>query len=324
MVSEEEPKSWKPDKPTSSGASSYHDAVVNAPYYAESLEELARVAKGKIKENDVVVDFGAGTGVSAIALLKSIKFKFKLWLVDNSPSWLGKAYEIFKENPNVKCYLLRKAGERYATLSETVGKGKADHVLSANTIHLVPNLKETFNGINETLKKKGSFMFQSSNIDRKGRKTGVLMMDDCIKRIHEIAIDLIREDKKFEDYKTDIDKKIELARNFRKFVFPDTKPLEVYLKDLKNAGFEQLDSYYKTIRVKYTDWMKFVRVRALQAGILPEIGGKDPTDEEVNDRDAIVTAAALGLFKELEETNPMATGEYFTSESIYITTVKAL
>src|SRR3989338_6795665 len=89
------PRKWKPDRPVSKGAEAYHEAVVNAPLY----------------------------------FLKYLKIKFRLWLVDNSAAWLGKAYDIFKDNPNVSCFLLEKINGRYETLAEIVGNDIADHVI---------------------------------------------------------------------------------------------------------------------------------------------------------------------------------------------------
>ena len=40
-----------------------------------------------------------------------------------------------------------------------------------------------------------------------------------------------------------------------------------------------------------------MRVRRLQAGILPEVGGKDATPQEERDRDDLITKAANILFK---------------------------
>ena len=96
MLSNLEIKGWKPGVPTSKGATAYHNAVIDAPYYVNIVRTVVQIAKRNIKEKDTVVDFGAGTGVSAFYLLQNFDLRFKLWLVDNSAAWLGKAYEIFK------------------------------------------------------------------------------------------------------------------------------------------------------------------------------------------------------------------------------------
>ena len=313
---------WIPSKPASRGAGSYHDAVCNANYYTDGLNELIKIISPRIKNNDIVIDFGAGTGSSALHLLKGIKARFNLWLVDNSAAWLAKAYEIFKGNENVGYFLLEKIKDRYSTLAETVGEGQANHIISANTLHLIPNLEYTFKGINAALKAGGTFTFQSGNIMRNDRKAGILLIDDTIKRVHEISLKIVQTNKKFARYRKDLARRIELEESQRKFMFPDPRPLETYLEALKAAGFECERPHYKLIKIVYKDWLEFLRVKRLQAGILPEIGGRNPTVKEEQDRDELITMASNQLFKELEDNNPFADKEGFTAEWIYVTAVK--
>ena len=315
---------WKPDKPTSKGATAYHEAVSNANYYITILDELMMTAALVVKENETIVDFGAGTGVSALRLLEHLKVDIKLWLVDNSAAWLGKAYEVLSSKANVKCFLLEKKGEGYETLADAVGKNIVDHVISANTVHLLLNLKEAFKGINATLKDNGTFTFQSGNITRSNRPDGALMVDDTVKRVHDIALDIVRTDSRFATYKKDIDIRIKREEPQRKFVFPDPRPIEVYLGALKHAGFKYQEPHYRLFKVKYSDWLRFLRVRRLQAGILPEIGGHDPSQKEESDRDLLITLATNKLFKELQSQNPLADKDGFTIEVVYVAAKKLM
>lgn len=315
-------KPWQPDRPVSKGATAYHDAVANAPYYLENLNELVKIVGPKIKSGDIIVDFGAGTGVSALCLLKNLRVKFKLWLVDNSAAWLGKAHEVFSANPDVECFLLEKIKDNYATLAETLGEGVVDHVISANTVHLLPNLEDTFKGVSGALKAGGTFTFQSGNIVRNGRETGILMIDDTIKRVHDISLEIVRINKRFTKYKKDLNERIRLEDEQRKFIFPVPRDIEEYLNALKITGFKCENPHYKLIRITYSDWLDFLRVKRLQAGILPEIGGKEPSPEEEQDRNELITIASNQLFRELEAKNPFADDKCFTAEWVYVTSIK--
>jgi len=315
------PESWKPERPVSKGAAAYHNAVIDASWYIDNLSELAKIMGVVIKEKDVVVDFGAGTGVSSLCLLKNLRLRFKLWLVDNSAAWLGKAYEIFKNNPDVKCFLLGRIINEYQMLAEVVGENVVDHVFSANTVHLIPNLGQTFEGVKKSLKKDGTFAFQSGNIMREGRSKGVLMIDDTVKIVHNIALNIIHTDNRFKEYRKNLDELIKSEKKQRKFVFPDPRSLDEYLKALKSSGFSNLKWYYKIIKVKHKDWLDFLTVKRLQAGILPEVGGKEPSAKEEHDRDVLITLAANKMFKEFEEKNPMANEKTFTTEWVYVTAV---
>lgn len=311
-------QSWKPDRPTSRGATSFHEAVMDASWNHNCLDELIALAKPIVKKNDIVVDFGAGTGTSSIRILENLKSKVKLWLVDNSPAWLGKAYEILSSRKNVKFFILEKKTEICASLSETLGKSAVNHVISANTVHLVPNLKETFKGIAEALKPNGTFIFNSGNITRKGRPKGALMLDSTVYRVHDIAVDIIRKNPKFKKYREDLDNRIKAQTPQRNFVFPYPRSIQEYLTALREAGFKYIEPYYKCFKLRYSDWLNFLRIKRLQAGILPEIGGRKPSPKEEKDRDTVITMAAYKLFRELKTLNPLADNKTYQCEWVFI------
>ncbi len=313
---------WSPDRPTSQGATAYHNAVVHASWHKDNINGLIEIVKEKIKPNDVVIDFGAGTGASTVYLLKSLKPTYSVILMDNSASWLGKAYEILHNHKNVTFYMLGKKDDGFMTPDDVLGKNAVDHVISANTVHLIPHIEDTFKGIYAVLKRGGSFSFQSGNILRKDKQDGVLMIDDTVKEIHDLALDIIRKDKTFKQYKQNLDARITAQAGQRKVVFPDPRLVEYYVKILKSVGFKNVTVTYKKIKVKYNDWMNFVRVRRLQAGILPEVGGKDATPREEQDRDTLITKAANQLFKKLKTQNPLANDQSFIAEWVYVQTEK--
>ena len=238
--------------------------------------------------------------------------------MDNSKSWLGKSYEILNDIPNVEFFALEKKDGRYATLAETVGNGIIDHVISTNTIHLIPDLKDAFIGISNALKKDGTFTFQTGNFTRKDRSEGALMIDDTVNDVHDMALETVRVDPRFESYREDLDKNIETQGIQRKFVFPDPKPIEFYLKVLKESGFEHQAPLFTPVRIMYDDWLNFLRVKRLQAGILPEIGGKESSPKAEQDRDTLITESALKLFKNLKANNPLANDEGFIIDCVHV------
>jgi SAM-dependent methyltransferase len=313
---------WHPDKPTSKGATAYHDAVIHASWYDQNLNELVRIVSPKINPGDTVVDFGAGTGVSAIYLLKNIDATCPLWLVDNSAAWLGKAHEILAATPQVRFLLLKKHDERYATLAETIGSEAADCVVSANVFHLIPDLDRTFEGIASSLKKGGVFALQSGNIARTGRQPDLLMIDDTINDVHDIALDIVRKDEKYSKYRDGLDERIELESRQRKFIFPQPRPVEIYVDSMERSGFACEPPVYQTVKVTYQDWFIFLRVKRLQAGILPEIGSKEPTPEQEHDRDELIALASVRLFEGLKARNKFADAEGFSVEWVHLSASK--
>ncbi len=314
--------SWIPDRPTSQGASQYHDAVVKASWHVDNIAVLISTTRKNIKKGSIVVDFGAGTGASALYFLKEIKKDFTLWLTDNSPSWLGKSYEILHQKKNVAFFVLKKVKDNYEMLHEVIGNQVADMVICANTVHLIPDVRRAFKGIYSTLKPEGVFAFQSGNIIRGGREKGLMMIDDSVIRVHDIAIQKIRKDAKLENYRKKLDQKIKINTPQRKIVFPNPRPVEFYLNELKAVGFKNPKISFKRIKVRYDDWFNFLKVRRLQAGILPEIGGKEPTPREEKDRDNLISDSAKKLFEELKNKNPFSNKKTFTAEWTYIVASK--
>ena len=311
-------RGWRPSAPTSRGASAYHDAVCKAQYYVAILDELMKNVASKVKEGQVVVDFGAGTGVSALRLVRQSTVPSSLWLVDNSPAWLGKAYEVMHERKSTSFFILEKKGEVYSTLAQTIGGNIADHVICANTVHLIPDIEEVFGGVSAALKDGGSFFVESGNILVEDTPKGALLVDDTVKRVHDIALDIVRHDPSFSAYKAGLDANIKKYDAQRKFVFPEPRPMKFYADALMASGFSVQKQYAKLFKVKYDDWLTFLRVKRLQAGILPEIGGNDPSSKEEEDRDHLITLATNKLFDELREANPLADKEGFTIEVVYM------
>ncbi len=311
-------KQWQPNRSVSTGATAYHNAVVHTSWHKNNINGLRPLIKTKIKRDDVVVDFGAGTGASAIYFLKNIKKNFKLLLVDNSPSWLTKAYDLLHDDQRVGFFLLEKKDDRFMTLDEVIGKESVDHVVSANTVHLIPDIEETCKGIYSALKDGGTFTFQSGNIIRDGREKGILMIDDSVREIHALALNSIQADSHFKKYTKDLAQRIEEEKKQRSLIFPHPRSLDYYVKCVESAGFKHVSVSSKRIKVAYKDWLDFLRVRRLQAGILPEIGGRDATVAEEHDRDILITKASRMFFKNLRTHNRFANTRSFTAEWIYV------
>lgn len=309
---------WQPNKPPSSGAVAYHKAVVDASWHKDNIREMIRLIKRRVKAGDMVVDYGAGTGSSALYVLPALPQKHMLILADNSPSWLTHAYNLFHKNPMVKFFLVKKGDTRYQTLDELVGESSVGHVFCANTVHLISDIDTLFKGIYGSLKLGGTFTFQSGNIKRSQREKGILMIDDSVSEIHKIAISIIQTDTRYKKYRKGLRMRIIQERAQRRFVFPTPRPLNFYLKKLKVARFTNIETSWKKIKVRYSDWLQFLCVKRLQAGILPEVGGINPTSEEEMDRDKLITLAARQFFKQLKQKNPLASQSTFTTEWTYV------
>lgn len=309
---------WSPDREVSNGAKSYHDSVANTRWHKSNINGLIKIIQKINPRKKLVVDFGAGTGSSAIYILKKIKSISTLLLIDNSPSWLTNAYQLLHKDKRVKFQLLSKNLQKeYKTLDDIIGTDKADLVICANTVHLIPDIERVFKGIYRSLKPGGFFIFQSGNIESTRRKKEILLIDSTINKIHDIAINTIKSEPKYKEYKKNLIAKIENSKTQRKFIFPEPRNEDLYYQSLLSLGFNNIKKTYIPIKVSYSDWLNFVRVRRLQAGILPEIGGINPNPKEEIDRNEIIEQSATNYFEQLKKENNFANNKSFTAHWTY-------
>ena len=87
----------------------------------------------------LVVDYGSGTGGSAIELLKEVEkrgIEINLVLIDPLVSWFSKARDLLKGRPNVHFELsIEKEMENasFRDLRDILGGRKADVIISSST-----------------------------------------------------------------------------------------------------------------------------------------------------------------------------------------------
>ena len=73
-------------------------------WHRDATKPLIDLAINEIKNGDIILDYGSGTGGSAIELVKrldSLDLDFKLILVDPLESWFSNAYKLLKDRPNI-------------------------------------------------------------------------------------------------------------------------------------------------------------------------------------------------------------------------------
>lgn len=121
--------------------------------YQKSAETLLEFQDPKeFGDNSIIVDLGAGTGVSSMALIEA--GAKNLTLVDPSRPMLEEAES--KLDDKVE-YLCASAENFYANY-----EGNVDAVYAFNSIHLFQNIAEALAGIACALKENGVFIFNIS------------------------------------------------------------------------------------------------------------------------------------------------------------------
>lgn len=123
------------------------------PIYQKSAEEIVKFHNPKEAEEDpIVIDLGAGTGVSSEVLLNTgVK---SLTLVDPSRAMLEEAEARLEDKVD---YICANAESFYGAFD-----GNVDLIYALNCIHLFENLVDAIAGIACALKKDGLFIFNIS------------------------------------------------------------------------------------------------------------------------------------------------------------------
>lgn len=152
----------------------YKDGNICTPHnwHDTNMKPLCNKLKDIVFDGIRIIDYGTGTGGSAIEIVKILENKniknYKLYLVDPLKSWFYKAYKIFGSNNNIEYKLSssKTTGKRiFYDLYDLVNE-KVDVVVMANTIHLIKNknLDRIFKDISCILKTSGVFMYSSGDI----------------------------------------------------------------------------------------------------------------------------------------------------------------
>jgi len=114
----------------------------------DALEErVETLAPGAVLR---VLDYGTGTALAAIEMLKACRERgferrlarrgvgFELHLVDIPSSWFAQGHALVQESSWTRCHSLIGADGRFRPLSEVTGGVRMDVVMSSMVFHLIP------------------------------------------------------------------------------------------------------------------------------------------------------------------------------------------
>jgi SAM-dependent methyltransferase len=114
----------------------------------DTLEErVERLARGEVLR---VLDYGTGTALAAIEMLKACRERgfeqrlarrgvgFELHLVDIPSSWFAQGHALVQESSWTQCHSLIGADGRFRPLRDVTGGVQMDVVISSMVFHLIP------------------------------------------------------------------------------------------------------------------------------------------------------------------------------------------
>ena len=284
---------WAPEDLSSEDiddGEAYHRALypsgdVGAPssWHRESVGPLIDLALPHITHGSVVVDYGTGTGASAIELLKKLddeEIRVDMILVDPLVSWFSKAWDLLGDRDDVhfELSILTDAdgNASFRDLREILGGRKADVIISSSTLHLVParamgGLAEQFA---ESLAEGGVLVWDSGDLESGFRPGDSALLHDPYRRVREI----LRTDDQRESLlamMSDEDRNKSEKRLDR--IFPLPFSIEVITDALGVAGFSSEISE-KVVRFSNDDAERFVLVPRLAEIAAPLLKGLERED----------------------------------------------
>jgi len=139
---------------------------------------LDEIQRGERPPAISIMDYGTGSGLAPIELLKACKERhllrrieelevtFDLHLLDVPSSWFAKGYELLKDCPYVRFWSLTSPDGTFLPLSSVVGGRSIDLALASMVFHLIPRraLPRVFQGIADVLSADGRLLWSSPDI----------------------------------------------------------------------------------------------------------------------------------------------------------------
>ena len=223
----------------------YRDGDINRPvsWHKNSVNKLIEIASRNISDGALVVDYGSGTGGSAIELLKYLDgqgIEVELVLIDPLVSWFSKARNILGERDGIQFELSidrdSNGKTSFRRLEDILGGRKADVIISSSTLHLIPakTIGDLALQFSCCLKEDGVFVWDSGDLESNFRPDSSALLHDPYRAVRE----LLRHDKKRSSILNEMqqDEREEHERRLDR-IFPEPMSIEIVNGALAEAGF---------------------------------------------------------------------------------------
>ena len=264
----------------------YHSGDINQPanWHKESVEPLIEEAMENISEGSLVVDYGTGTGGSAIELLKKLDEEgvtIDLVLIDPLVSWFAKAREILGDREGVQFELSISEDETgqitFRRLEEMLEGRKADVIISSSTLHLVPAkaMDDLAIQFASSLSDDGVLIWDSGDLESDFRPINSALLHDPYRAVREILRD---NSQRIEIMSRLSNEEANKSEKRLDRIFPLPFPVEVIIDSMRDAGFTTQISE-KIVEFEKDDAERFVLVPRLAEIAAPLMKGEKRDDE---------------------------------------------
>ncbi|MEP6952553.1 MAG: class I SAM-dependent methyltransferase [Solirubrobacteraceae bacterium] len=270
-----------------------------------TVEELAAT----LKDGDILLDYSGGTGILLDRLrLRIFERQVGMLIVDASAKFLRVAVEKYRGDPRFAARLLRflKDEQRLESLDDVLGEQLrergVDAIVSANAVHLYPDLDEVTAGWARALRSGGKVCINSGNLRNPRAAAGEWILDETVWVINDLAEGIVRSDDRYAAYRPVLDDAERMVAHAaqRDKVFLQPRPLELYTDALERAGLHVTDVREATIVADVQEW--FELMTAYHDTVLGWVGGTKKLDgapappEAVKDRLELMRHAIDTIF----------------------------
>lgn len=264
----------------------YHSGDINRPadWHKESVEPLIDAAMENISNGSLIVDYGAGTGGSAIELLKKIderELTVDLVLVDPLVSWFAKARDILGERDDVHFELSIRESDSgqlsFRNLDEILEGRKADVIISSSTLHLVPAkaMGDLACQFANSLSEGGVLIWDSGDLESDFRPRESALLHEPYRAVREL---LRNNQERIEILSKLSNEEADKSEKRLDRIFPLPFSVEVIIDSMKDAGFTTEISE-RVVEFDHEDAERFVLVPRLAEIAAPLVEGEERNEE---------------------------------------------
>ncbi|MBW2295398.1 MAG: class I SAM-dependent methyltransferase [Deltaproteobacteria bacterium] len=284
-----------------------YDSVEHHGWY-RNLDPTVDRLRELVTDGDIVIDYSGGTGILTDRLLRACPDLNAGWLiVDSSPKFLRLALEKLRDETRVAFRLIRylKPERRLQLLDEVLGAEPASvhGLVSTNAVHLYYDLPETVASWVRVLRPNAYVLVQSGNIRNPDAEPGSWIIDETVEAIHENAVEIVRSDARFLEYRPGLDDDERCAKyaSLRNKYFLPVRPLDTYLGVFRDAGLTVEEVTCLPVQARVVEWFEFLA--AYHEGVLGWVGGVEriegraASEETVRDRLTLIREGLDRLFE---------------------------
>lgn len=284
-----------------------YDAVGEHGWYL-NLEPIVAQTLAGLEMNKILIDYSSGTGILTKRLLKHVNYPVGILNVDASAKFLRVALDNHGDDERVAFRQLRflKDEKRLQQLDEVVGQPMldrgADLLTSTNAIHLYYDLAATLQAWAKVLHPGALALICSANMRNPNRRKGDWIIDETVAAVNEIAIDLVRREPAFAQYREVLDDTARMSKyaGVREKVFVPVRDLDYYTDTFTDSGFTVLHVTESTIFARVDEWQQLLCTYS--DGVLGWVGGTEriegraPSERELLDRNFLIRSSLEKLF----------------------------